>query len=171
MPLIAKKQKTNLGVDVGSYAVKVVEMKPGTTRNEVLNVGMKRLLPGAIVDGEPMDRDAVVAAITEIYEEKGIENIEVASAICGRSVIIKKISLPSMETEELAESIIWEARHNIPYPYEETAVDYAILKPAVDSEDKNLDILVSSPDSRLWPRPNLPAYNVGAAAGLGRSAP
>jgi len=47
-----------------------------------------------------------------------------------------------MDTEELAESIIWEAKHNIPYPYEETNVDYAILKSSEYSEDKNLDILL-----------------------------
>jgi type IV pilus assembly protein PilM len=47
-----------------------------------------------------------------------------------------------METEELAESIIWEAKHNIPYPYEETNVDYAILRPSKESDDRNLDILL-----------------------------
>ena len=47
-----------------------------------------------------------------------------------------------MESEELAESIILEAKHNIPYPYEETNVDYAILRPSEYSEDKNLDILL-----------------------------
>jgi type IV pilus assembly protein PilM len=46
-----------------------------------------------------------------------------------------------METEELAESIIWEAKHNIPYPYEETSVDYAILRPP-PGEERNLEILL-----------------------------
>jgi type IV pilus assembly protein PilM len=57
-------------------------------------------------------------------------------------VIIKKISLPSMERQELAESIIWEAKHNIPYPYEETNVDYAVLNTPRGGEDRNLDILL-----------------------------
>jgi type IV pilus assembly protein PilM len=66
----------------------------------------------------------------------------VAISISGNSVIIKKISLPVMEKQELAESIIWEAKHNIPYPYEETNVDYAILKPSRSTDEKNLDILL-----------------------------
>ena len=70
-----------------------------------------------------------------------IANKNVAISISGNSVIIKKISLPAMESEELAESIIWEAKHNIPYPYEETNVDYAILTPPESAEGKNLDIL------------------------------
>ena len=47
-----------------------------------------------------------------------------------------------MEAEELAESIIWEAKHNIPYPYEETNVDYAILDPSQADQGRNLDILL-----------------------------
>jgi type IV pilus assembly protein PilM len=47
-----------------------------------------------------------------------------------------------MDREELAESIVWEAKHNIPYPYEETNVDYAILRPPRGSEVRNLDILL-----------------------------
>ncbi len=65
-----------------------------------------------------------------------------AISISGNSVIIKKISLPQMEREELAESIVWEAKHNIPYPYEETNVDYAILRPPRGVETKSLDILL-----------------------------
>jgi type IV pilus assembly protein PilM len=47
-----------------------------------------------------------------------------------------------METQELAESIIWEAKHNIPYPYEETHVDYAILKPPPGTDERGLEILL-----------------------------
>lgn len=47
-----------------------------------------------------------------------------------------------MENEELSESVIWEAKHNIPYPYEETHVDYTILKPLPGTDDRNLEILL-----------------------------
>lgn len=47
-----------------------------------------------------------------------------------------------MEKEELAESIFWEAKHSIPYPYEETNVDYAILPSRSEPGEQNLDILL-----------------------------
>jgi len=77
-----------------------------------------------------------------VFDENKIKAKNVAISISGNSVIIKKISLPAMEKEELAESIVWEAKHNIPYPYEETNVDYAILRPPRGSEEKTLDILL-----------------------------
>jgi len=77
-----------------------------------------------------------------IFDESKFKNRNVAISISGNSVIIKKISLPAMDKEELAESIVWEAKHNIPYPYEETNVDYAILRPPRGAEERNLDILL-----------------------------
>jgi len=77
-----------------------------------------------------------------VYDENKISNKNVAISISGNSVMIKKITLPSMDTEELAESIIWEAKHNIPYPYEETNVDYTILQSSPKTEERNLDILL-----------------------------
>lgn len=140
------KEKAIVGLDIGSYAVKAVEFKSkkkgGEEIYEVQKIGLEFLPHDAIVEGTIMDSTAVSETIKMIFDENKITNRNVVISLSGSSVIIKKISLPSMDTEELAESIIWEARHNIPYPYEETAVDYAILKPAAGSEDKNLDILL-----------------------------
>ncbi len=149
MPLISKKQKTNVGVDVGSYAVKVVEMKAGATRNEVLSVGTKRLLPGAIVDGEPMDRDAVIAAITEIYEERGIENVEVASAICGRSVIIKKIKIEEMDDDTAAEVIPLEAEQYVPFEQAELSVDFQVLRRGLSGGQMEVLLVAAKKDKVL----------------------
>jgi len=128
MPLISKKQKTRVGLDVGSYAVKVVEMKDTPTGSEIVKVGLKKLLPGAIVDGEPMDRDAVISAIREIYEEYDIANKETSSAICGRSVIIKKIKMEEMDDETAREVMTLEAEQYVPFEKEELSVDFEILR-------------------------------------------
>ncbi len=140
------KEKGLVGLDIGSYSIKAVELKSKTKEGEesyeVEKIALEFLPHDAIVEGTIMDSDAVIETIKMIFDENKISNKNINIAVSGSSVIIKKISLPSMETEELAESIIWEARHNIPYPYEETSVDYAILRPSSASEKKNLDILL-----------------------------
>jgi type IV pilus assembly protein PilM len=140
------KAKGLVGLDIGSSSIKAVELKAkkkgGEELYEVAKIGIEYLPRDAIVEGTIMDSEAVSETIKMIFDENKISNRNVAISVSGSSVIIKKISLPSMETEELAESIIWEARHNIPYPYEETNIDYAILRPPSYSEEKNLDILL-----------------------------
>jgi type IV pilus assembly protein PilM len=139
-------EKSLVGLDIGSYSVKAVELKSkkkgAEELYEVKKIGYELLPHDAIVEGTIIDSAAVVETIRMIFDENKITNRNVVISVSGNSVIIKKISLPSMDTEELAESIIWEAKHNIPYPYEETNVDYAILKSSDYTEDKNLDILL-----------------------------
>jgi type IV pilus assembly protein PilM len=138
-------EKCLVGLDVGSYAVKAVEFrarkKGGRDSYEILKIGYEVLPHDAIVEGTIIDSAAVAETIRLLFDENKITNKNVVISISGNSVIIKKISLPLMEKQELAESIIWEAKHNIPYPYEETNVDYAITRP-VGGEEKNLDILL-----------------------------
>ena len=140
------RERMLVGLDIGSYSVKAVELrakrKGDHTAYEVLKVGYEALPHDAIVEGTIIDSAAVVETIRMVFDENKISNRDVGISISGNSVIIKKISLPIMEKQELAESIIWEAKHNIPYPYEETNVDYAILKPVRAADDKNLDILL-----------------------------
>ncbi|MBS3818505.1 type IV pilus assembly protein PilM [bacterium] len=138
--------KEVVGLDIGSHAIKTVGLrskkKEGAEQYEVKKIGYEFLPQDAIVEGTIIDSPAVVETIKMVFDENKISNKNVVISISGNSVIIKKISLPNMETEELAESIIWEAKHNIPYPYEETNVDYSILKPSESTKEKNLDILL-----------------------------
>ena len=140
------REKSVVGLDIGSYSVKAVELRPrkkgGEEAYELVKIGYEPLPHDAIVEGTIIDSAAVVETIRLVFEENKISTKDVAISISGNSVIIKKISLPVMEKQELAESIIWEAKHNIPYPYEETNVDYAILKPSRTTDEKNLDILL-----------------------------
>jgi len=141
-----KSNKAVVGLDIGSYAVKAIELRIGSKGKravyDVAKIGYELLPRDAIVEGSIVDPTAVVETIRTLFEKSKITTKDVVISTAGNAVIIKKIALPAMETEELAESIIWEAKHNIPYPYEETHVDYAILKPPRGSEERNLEILL-----------------------------
>jgi type IV pilus assembly protein PilM len=140
------QDKGIVGLDIGSHSVKAVELSAKKKKDrdvfEVMKIGHELLPHDAIVEGTIIDSTAVVETIKAIFDENKFKNRNVVISISGNSVIIKKISLPAMDKEELAESIVWEAKHNIPYPYEETNVDYAIMRPPQGSEERSLDILL-----------------------------
>jgi len=140
------KEKELVGLDIGSSSIKAVVLKSkqknGSVSYKVKKLGYELLPRDAIVEGTIIDASAVAETITLMFDENRIANKNVVISVSGNSVIIKKITLPKMDDQELTETIIWEARHNIPYPYEETNIDYSILRPARRSEDKNLDVLL-----------------------------
>jgi len=129
--LALSKGKSLVGLDIGSSSVKVVELKPtpkGLHQYHLVSLGMERLIPEAIVDGAIMDSGAVINTIHKVFDQSRIKTKNVATSLSGSSVIIRKISLPVMSDEELAESIHWEAEQYIPFAIEDVNLDYQVME-------------------------------------------
>jgi type IV pilus assembly protein PilM len=140
MGLFSKK-KNLVGLDVGSSSVKAVEMKPGKGESwQLATIGLEYLPPEAIVDGQIMDSTSVIDAIQRLFAEYKIKTTDVATSISGSSVIVKKIQLPAMSDQELAESIHWEAEQYIPFDITEVNLDYQVLDHG--AAGGNMDILL-----------------------------
>ena len=84
-------------------------------------------MPQTIVDGTIMDQSAVVDAIRALWNRLKLRRKDVAIAIAGHSVIIKKISVPAMSNSELAEQISYEAEHHIPFAKDDVEIDYEVI--------------------------------------------
>jgi type IV pilus assembly protein PilM len=136
------KKKGLVGVDIGSSAVKAVELKvagKGGEEFQLVNVGIEPLPPEAIVDGAIMDAGAVIDSIQRVFEDSRIKTSEVATGVSGNAVIVKKISLPQMSAEELSESIHWEAEQYIPFDIQDVSLDYEVLE---GGSGGNMDVLL-----------------------------
>ncbi|HEY6844321.1 MAG TPA: type IV pilus assembly protein PilM [Thermoanaerobaculia bacterium] len=134
------KSKNVVGLDIGSSAIKLVELKEkkGGTY-QLVKMGLERLSPEAIVDGSIMDSSMVVETISRLNSEKAVKNSNYATSLSGHSVIIKKISLPAMSPEELAESIQWEAEQYIPFDINDVNLDYVPLNSGTGD---NIDVIL-----------------------------
>lgn len=128
--MLFRKAKNLVGLDIGSSAVKLVELKEGKEgKFHLLKAGLESLSPEAIVDGSIMDSSLVVETISRLLASTGVKNPNVAVAVSGHSVIVKKIQLPTMPEEELSESIRWEAEQYVPFDINDVYLDYVVLDP------------------------------------------
>ena len=122
-----RRAKALVGLDIGSSAVKAVELKPAGKGYRVTAFGSEPVPPDAIVDGAIIDGGAVADAIRRLFDSRHIKTREVAASLSGNAVIVKKISLPIMTEAELSESIYWEAEQYIPFDIQDVNLDYQIL--------------------------------------------
>ena len=109
------KKKSVIGLDIGSSAVKAVELKGSRGNYELVSIGHVQLLSDTIVDGHIIDLNHVSDVINRIFQEQNIKTNLVGTSVSGHSVIVKKINLPIMSPEELGEQIHWEAEQYIPF--------------------------------------------------------
>jgi type IV pilus assembly protein PilM len=124
---VFRRAKALVGLDIGSSAVKAVELKAVGKGYKVTAFGTEPLPPDSIVDGAIIDGASVADAIRRLFDGHGIKTREVAASLSGNAVIVKKISLPIMSDAELAESIYWEAEQYIPFDIQDVNLDYQIL--------------------------------------------
>jgi type IV pilus assembly protein PilM len=124
---VFRKAKALVGLDIGSSAVKAVELKMAGKGYKVTAFGSEPIPPDSIVDGAIIDAAAVADAIRRLFDTRGIKTAEVAASLSGNAVIVKKITLPIMTEAELGESIYWEAEQYIPFDIQDVNLDYQIL--------------------------------------------
>jgi type IV pilus assembly protein PilM len=119
--------KNCIGLDLGSSAVKVTQVKRKGTGFQLLNFGIEPIPPDTIVDGAILNHSGVVDAVRALFERMKIKQKEVALAISGNALIIKKIFVPAMTPDELEEQVPWEAEHHIPFNRNDVEIDYQAL--------------------------------------------
>jgi type IV pilus assembly protein PilM len=140
VPLFSRA-KSVVGLDIGSSALKLAELKERKGAYQLQKVAVEALSPEAIVDGSIMDSSLVVDAIHKLNDQAKVKNPSFATSLSGHSVIIKKIQVPAMSQEELAESIQWEAEQYIPFDINDVRLDYVVLSDAAPGEGQ-MDVLL-----------------------------
>ena len=136
------RSKSLVGLDIGSSAVKAIELKPAGKGYKVAAYASEPIPPDSIVDGAIIDGAAVVDAIRRAFDTRGIKTKDVAASLSGNAVIVKKIALPSMTDAELSESIQWEAEQYIPFDIQDVNLDYQILNRADVGGKSTMEVLL-----------------------------
>lgn len=134
------KKKGLIGLDIGASSIKVAELRETKKGYYLENFGMIPLPSEAIVDGAIMNSPAVVEAIQTLIGERKIKIKDVAASVSGASVMIRKITLPTMSEEELDEQIQWEAEQAIPFNISEMYLAHEILN--AGNDEGNMEVLL-----------------------------
>jgi len=132
-----------VGLDIGSSAVKAIELKQSGKGYRVSAIGVESVPPDSIVDGAIIDGGAVADAVRRLFTNKKFKAKDVVASLSGNSVIVKKITLPAMTEAELSESIYWEAEQYIPFDIQDVNLDYEILETGTGQDTQgSMDVLL-----------------------------
>lgn len=138
-----KKKKGLVGLDIGSYAIKLVELEEAKAGYRLKALGIVNVSPEFMDEGGLKDPGAIAEAIKNLMASYKITEKNVSTSISGFSVIIKKIDLPVMEEAELEENILVEAEQFIPYNVEDVNIAFQILtSPEEKSTHERMDVIL-----------------------------
>ena len=137
---IHRKRRPMLGIDIGSTAIKLIELSEGSgspsDRYRVEAFAIESLPGSALVDNKIADPEAVGQAIRRAVHRAGTKTKQAAVAVSGAAVITKVIAMSAALSDvEMENQIQLEADQYIPYPLEEVSIDFNVLGPSPKSPD------------------------------------
>jgi type IV pilus assembly protein PilM len=128
MGLFGRKAVT-IGLDIGSGLIKLVAISHASGGPVLTKVALTPIGNDAIVEGEIMDPAIVAEAIKGLMASAGVKTKNVVTAVGGRDVIVKKITMDRMKEAEAREVIRWEAEQHVPFDMDNVELDFQILDP------------------------------------------
>ena len=137
MALFGRK-KITVGLDVGSGMVKAVVIDHSGPSPELVKVVITPLTDTAIVEGEVMDHGIVADAIRQTLEATGVKTKSLVTAVGGRDVIVKKISIERVKEAQARELMRWEAEQHVPFDMDSVELDFQVLDPDGDGLDMSV---------------------------------
>ena len=132
--------KTLVGLDIGSSSIKAIELQRSRGQLELTHVGMEPLGADIVVDSMIVDSGSVANTIAKLFADSGMKSKDVATSVSGHSVIVKKIPMPAMPDDELADAVRTEAALHIPFDINDVHLDYQVL--TEDPTAATLDVLL-----------------------------
>ncbi|MCZ6754512.1 MAG: type IV pilus assembly protein PilM [Gemmatimonadetes bacterium] len=131
MALFGRK-RTTVGLDIGSGLIKMVVIDHSSGEPVLTKVAFASVVDDAIVEGEVVDTGIVTDTIKGLMSTAGVKTKKVATAVGGRDVIIKKVTMDRMKETEAREMIRWEAEQHVPFDMDSVELDFQILDPEGD---------------------------------------
>ncbi len=136
----------SLGLDIGSSALKLVELKETKGGYVVTRCDFQEIPPDSIVDGQIINYQSVSAALEELLKRAKPHTKRVTTSIAGTSVIVKTVNLPMMTQDELEQSITWEAEQYLTVDINEVNLDFQILETRPEENQMSVLLVAAKKD-------------------------
>lgn len=125
-----------LGVDIGSSAIKIVQVQKQGGRVVLKNYGSLALGPYSnlsIGQAVNISKDKIIEALADLLRETGATTKSSAMAIPLKDTMISFIRMPNLGKKQLEHMVPIEARRHIPVPMSEVTLDFWVIPKKEDA--------------------------------------
>lgn len=147
-----------LGVDIGTTSIKVVEVKKGNKNPRVANYGflessgyLARANQALQTSGLKIFEQDAVELLKSLVQQMGTATTDVVASLPPFEVFTTLLDFPAMDTKEIQQAIVYQAKQYVPLPLSEVALDW--MKVADYQDDKGFAhqkiLLISVPQEEI----------------------
>ena len=131
-----------LGLDIGSSAVKLVELSRMDESYRVEAYAVEPVPTGSVVAGNISDARAVGEAIRSACRRAGVRPKKVCASIRNAAIVTKTLEMDaSLDDRQMEVEVTREAERHIPFPMEDVVIDFEPMHLSVRDPSK-VDVLL-----------------------------
>ncbi len=119
--------KKNAGIDIGSSAIKLIELEDKRGRLELTKCAIS-----------PIPDSDLKSGLKNLLSMAKLSSKKVNVSLSGPSVIVRYIDMPPMKEEELRSSIKFEAEKYLPFNIKDSIIDCTLLNKTAKGVNKVL---------------------------------
>ena len=138
---LKKPNKNPIGIDIGSYAVRMVQLSDRGGQAVVTASAFKPIDPSLPLQG-PVRDEAVISAITQAMSSGDFKGNRVVTSLPARHVIYKNIRIPVMPPNEIKQAVSWEASDRLHLSLDDVELQYLNVGEVRQGNESKQEIIV-----------------------------
>jgi type IV pilus assembly protein PilM len=124
--LNAKKTNNRVIIDIGTSNIKIMILKDEKEQT-ILQDAVFITIPHIVTTTQDKLDNFIKKSLLPIVNSPLFKTSSITSVISGSSMIVKFISLPSTQTQEIRKMLDFEIEQHLPFPKDEIEFDYQII--------------------------------------------
>lgn len=145
------KPKSQLGVDIGTSNIKIVQLRPHDQQFVLETYGIVNIsFPiGSKENQSSISQTAQI--LKSLMSKSNVTTNKIVASLSNSSVFTSVIEMPKIPEGELASAVEFEAKKYVPLPMKEVALSWSIIeqKKAKVTKDTNLGNLKASAENKI----------------------
>lgn len=133
--------KNPIGIDIGSYAVRMVQLADRGGQAVVTASAFMPIDPSLPLQGPARDQ-AIVVAITQAMASGDFKGNRVVTSLSARHVIYKNIRIPVMPPDEIKQAVSWEASDRLHLSLDDVDLQYLNVGEVRQGSENKQEIIV-----------------------------
>lgn len=134
------KETDFFGLDIGSTAIRLVQLRRGTSHPALTAYGHIEVPGNVTTSDSKMDHDKVSELIRQLVRENKISTKNVVAGLPSAKVFATVITTPKIDNAQLAKAIRYQAEQYIPMAIDQVKLDWAVIDQSKDG--KTLEVLL-----------------------------
>lgn len=143
-PVGRRVPRTSIGLDIGSAAVRAMEVRLAGGRWEVRRFAQVGLPPGAVVDGEIRSEEDVAAAVRRLWSEGGFTSRRVILGVSGTRLVVRQADVPDVPEKEMRSALGFRIEDLVPLPAANVEFDFGPIPRGPDGGSDRTIVLAAA---------------------------